>query len=189
MRKFKKAFPIILGVLIIAGGYIGSAWELWSIGVAIGFSICMCILMLIFAVRVDTDDFCTGLFHRWNGCVCTRCGNKRDTEHTWDGCVCTRCGKKRDAEHTWDGCVCTRCGHKRNVEHSWDGCICTRCGAGKHDWFDGRCKHCDKYCPHIWERHDNSRVYVVDSYVSGGEFAHYEYFYVCSICGQTTRKE
>ena len=30
--------------------------------------------------------------------------------HAWDGCVCSRCGAKRDQDHAWDGCVCSRCG-------------------------------------------------------------------------------
>ena len=39
------------------------------------------------------------------------------TNHKWDGCVCSRCGKKRNEhheQHDWNGCVCSRCGNKRN---------------------------------------------------------------------------
>ena len=75
--------------------------------------------------------------HAWDGCVCTKCGKKRDEEHAWNGCVCTKCGKKRDEEHTWDGCVCTKCGKKRDEEHTWDGCVCTKCRKKRdsgHNW-------------------------------------------------------
>ena len=33
---------------------------------------------------------------------------KLKQHHEWDGCICTRCKEKRDKAHTWDGCKCTR---------------------------------------------------------------------------------
>jgi hypothetical protein len=43
--------------------------------------------------------------------------------HDWDGCVCRRCGKKRDEGHDWDGCICRRCGEKASIYsdlHTWE---------------------------------------------------------------------
>ena len=88
------------------------------------------------------------LQHRWNkGCVCVRCGKKRDQGHDWDGCQCKICGKKRDQGHDWDGCQCKRCGKKRDQEHDWDGCQCKRCGKKRdqeHDWDGCKCRRCGK---------------------------------------------
>ena len=95
--------------------------------------------------------------HDWNGCVCRRCGKKRDDEHDWSGCVCRRCGNKRDEEHDWDGCVCLRCGKKRDEGHEWDECVCRRCGNKRdvgHDWNGCTCLRCglvrDEW--HEWEK-------------------------------------
>ncbi len=92
--------------------------------------------------------------HKWNGCICSRCGEKRDEGHAWDGCTCNVCGKTRDAEHRfelvpkghleWDRqrerhilqpkhiFRCERCGKERFEEHEWTGeacqTVCRVCG-------------------------------------------------------------
>lgn len=64
--------------------------------------------------------------------------------HKWDRCICEKCGKVRPASfpgHDWDGCICRKCRVKRYVpagEHDWDGCFCRKCGVeapeNMHDW-------------------------------------------------------
>lgn len=73
--------------------------------------------------------------HKWNGCVCTKCGKTRDEGHDFQKAagkcvaVCARCGKEQEA-HAWDGCVCKDCGKARNEAHQIgeDG-FCVKCGA------------------------------------------------------------
>ena len=58
-------------------------------------------------------------FHKWNGCVCARCGAKRNEQHDWNGCTCRRCGAKRDQGHDWNGCRCRICGKQRDKGHKY----------------------------------------------------------------------
>ena len=73
------------------------------------------------------------LFHKWDGCKCTKCGKVRDEFHTFAGCKCTKCGATRDKEHAFTRvpgtCIerCTVCGKEREA-HSYQGCQCTVCG-------------------------------------------------------------
>ena len=75
------------------------------------------------------------LFHKWDGCVCTKCGKTRDEGHSYgkvEGrCAekCARCGKEREA-HDWSGCTCAKCGKTRDEAHTLgeDG-FCVKCGA------------------------------------------------------------
>lgn len=118
---------------------------------------------------IAKDEYCIcGKHHKWDGCICTRCGKVKstlETGHDWDGCTCRKCGQINDELHTWENCVCTQCGKKRDQDdpdhawsfckckkcgatrdrgHKWDGCVCTLCGAERpHEWGDDRrCKHC-----------------------------------------------
>ena len=67
------------------------------------------------------------LGHKWNGCICEKCGSTRDEGHDWDLCrgVCRKCGKTQPERHEWDGCRCIRCGKE---QHEWEGNLCKRCG-------------------------------------------------------------
>ena len=90
--------------------------------------------------------------HKWNGCTCTRCGERRDEGHDWQLVVktgyprscknkCSICGKEQPAEHDWNGCVCTRCGTTRSEGHilgRWERTnaesharCCTVCGRAR----------------------------------------------------------
>lgn len=87
--------------------------------------------------------------HKWNGCICSRCGKKRDIEHRFDACrgQCVLCGKKTAVEHSWRGCRCTRCAASRDEGHEFDLCRgqCTLCGkkqAPEHAWEDCLCTRC-----------------------------------------------
>ena len=37
-----------------------------------------------------------GRFHRWKGCVCTRCGHTNHVYYKSDGSVCDKCGERRE---------------------------------------------------------------------------------------------
>jgi len=76
------------------------------------------------------------IFHKWNGCTCSKCGQHRDEGHDWNGCKCRICGKKRDMEHNWNGCTCRVCGMKRDEEHMFE----YRAG----EMCEGGCKRCGK---------------------------------------------
>lgn len=83
--------------------------------------------------------------HKWNHCVCSRCGLKRNEDHLWNGCVCKICGKKRDEGHRWNGCRCTVCAQTRDQDHRWNGCKCSVCSAVRdqgHDWDGCTCRRC-----------------------------------------------
>ncbi|MBQ3386908.1 MAG: hypothetical protein IJG53_06240 [Eggerthellaceae bacterium] len=90
--------------------------------------------------------------HKWNGCTCTRCGERRNEGHDWQLLVkttypracklkCSICGKEQPTEHDWNGCICTRCGVTRSEGHilsAWqsDGQEthsrrCTVCGGAR----------------------------------------------------------
>lgn len=82
-------------------------------------------------------------FHTWDGCICSRCGAKRDEAHSWDGCKCSKCGQKRNKAHSWDGCKCSRCGQLRNEAHRLKECKCEICGMVLHKWHGGfTCSEC-----------------------------------------------
>jgi len=56
--------------------------------------------------------------HKWNGCVCSKCGEKRNEEHKWNGCKCEICGTVNDEFHKWIDnekgiVICSFCKEKR----------------------------------------------------------------------------
>ena len=89
--------------------------------------------------------------HKWNGCYCSRCGERRDEQHDWDLCkgICKACRKTQVEQHDWDGCKCSRCGTVRDEQHDWSanlcGSKCSRCGKWRkvkdeqHDWSTNFC--------------------------------------------------
>lgn len=118
------------------------------------------------------------LGHKWNGCICSRCGVARDEGHHWvsdkkckehcsvcgqvkeqhsfNGCRCMRCGAIRGERHNWENCVCKRCGSIRDEQHIWDGCVCSKCKTARdeaHDWDGCICKKCKKKRDeaHAWD--------------------------------------
>jgi len=74
------------------------------------------------------------LFHKWDGCKCSKCGEIREKKHHYSGCQCIRCGTKRDYEHDYKldsiECyeVCVICGKKGEVKHEYTNGICKKCG-------------------------------------------------------------
>lgn len=89
--------------------------------------------------------------HKWNGCTCMRCGERRDEGHMFllaaakEGqarqctMACHICGATRPAEHDWRGCRCTRCDATRDQDHDWNGCLCALCGKIRdegHEWTE-----------------------------------------------------
>ncbi len=98
--------------------------------------------------------------HKWNrlpdgsdGCVCQRCGQRRNAGHDWRlthknrECLekCEVCGRTRKVDHSWNGCICPNCGLRRDQDHDWQGCTCARCGKIRgegHEW--GAWKSLDK---------------------------------------------
>lgn len=112
-------------------------------------------------------------FHKWDGCVCSRCGAPNDFlspeqryaldgTHDWNGCICRKCGQRALAKHIqlhdWDGCICRKCGAvalaTQTRMHDWDGCICRKCGTkgialehGIHDWDKCKCRKCGEIDP------------------------------------------
>ena len=94
--------------------------------------------------------------HTWDGCKCSKCGIKRDSDHTWDGCKCSKCGKERDSDHTWDGCKCSKCVKERDSDHTWNGCVCSKCGTKRdsdHSWDGCVCSKCGEKrdSDHTWD--------------------------------------
>ena len=92
--------------------------------------------------------------HKWNGCICKKCGATRNEGHNWSNGICNSC--KIDCTHQWEKCKCTVCGMIRDEGHDWHGCKCSNCGATrdkKHSWDStgsGICWICDKKCEHQW---------------------------------------
>jgi len=97
----------------------------------------------------DMGLICSIFGHKWDGCVCKRCGEnnpaaKHDhAAHSWNGCTCTKCGRFIDMNHLYvnvqDSCetvcsVCGKAGEKQHMQHSWDGDKCTRCGQLRKDF-------------------------------------------------------
>ena len=70
------------------------------------------------------------LFHKWDGCICLKCGKVRETGHqyinnNWDGCTCLKCGKVREIGHRYENNRCTIC-------HRWNPRLaCGVCGKTK----------------------------------------------------------
>ena len=141
--------------------------------------------------------------HKWNGCVCTRCGEHRDTGHDWQLFVeeytetvwvdkhhvkrcamkCSICGRTKSAEHDWDGCKCARCGETRNRDHVW----------GKPEQREGvsdarthhrvRCERCGKHAfsPHTFVQKEGCRHCCSGC---GYEEVHHEFVDgMCRDCG------
>ncbi len=97
------------------------------------------------------------IFHKWNGCKCSKCGKVRDEGHKWNGCKCSICGKVRDEGHNWNGCKCSICGKTRDEGHEWDLCkgVCTICGKTRvpeHDWDGDVCRRCGMKKPDVGDR-------------------------------------
>ncbi len=94
--------------------------------------------------------------HKWDYCICDRCGCTRDESHNWNGCKCRKCGKRRDESHDWNGCECRICRKNRDEEHNWSGCKCTICKKERdegHQWCGCICKKCWKHADnpvHNW---------------------------------------
>ncbi|MBR6999074.1 MAG: hypothetical protein IKI01_00485 [Lachnospiraceae bacterium] len=126
--------------------------------------------------------------HKWNGCICERCGETRDEGHSFQvlegSCKtkCIRCGADGPGQHKWNrggnGCKCTSCGATRNTtdlnahnfpyvydpHHLVTGakhrsCTCADCG-----WCDDKFGHVYDY-----------------SYEPGSS----QHKGVCTICGKT----
>ena len=69
------------------------------------------------------------LFHKWNGCKCSKCGKVRDEGHNWDFChgTCVICGKVCTTKHSWQDVpgkyvkICNKCGIRQAKRHDWNG--------------------------------------------------------------------
>ena len=100
---------------------------------------------------------CKYFGHKWDYCVCDRCGCTRDEFHNWNGCKCRKCDKRREEGHDWNYCECRICGKKRDEEHNWKGCKCTVCYKKRdegHQWTGCICKICWKPVDnpeHVWQ--------------------------------------
>ena len=84
------------------------------------------------------------LFHKWDGCKCTKCGKIREVKYNWqhkwnNGCKCVNCGKLLDANHKWNHGKCEVCGkinekegHSDKRKYELDGenvkIYCKECG-------------------------------------------------------------
>jgi len=97
------------------------------------------------------------IFHKWNGCKCSKCNEIRNEGHEWNGCKCTVCGRKRTEGHLMNGCVCTICGYQSHQFNSkakkMSMCICINCGKEEH-YISGTTCSC-KWCGttlHSWEK-------------------------------------
>lgn len=119
---------------------------------------------------------CWFLGHKWSGCMCERCGEKRDEGHDWNGCRCARCGGQRDEGHEWrripGTCKrrCPVCGREReayDAEHEWrsiegecrEECgVCGKTRSVKHQWIGCTCKRCGatRDEDHTWQRVEDS---------------------------------
>jgi hypothetical protein len=86
---------------------------------------------------MSTPSFCL-LLHKWDQCVCRKCGK---TRHKVKGCMCLRCGEPFHDQGLFF-CNCYRCGE---VAHTWSDCRCTRCGDENHEFEDGICRRCGGY--------------------------------------------
>ena len=67
--------------------------------------------------------------------------------HKWDGCICIKCGKTRYEGHLFENVPgkcqnkCVKCGSEIQLNHHWDGCICSICGERtSYVVFDSLCE-------------------------------------------------
>ena len=106
--------------------------------------------------------WCKALGHRWQGCACKRCGQKRDKGHRFEPVEgkceekCALCGEIRVLPCTWHHCACQRCGALRDEQHDWMDTaqceqVCRVCGRERqhHRWQAvdrgvDKCKRCGK---------------------------------------------
>lgn len=130
------------------------------------------------------------LFHRWNGCRCTACGKRRDSNHdfVWDEDFTTAGFKYGFHKSFVEGCKlrCRICGTVKRgsfAEHdlkpSGDPCYdaCTRCGFQKwhHDYVQPenacvlRCTHCG---------HEKAIQHRMRGRIVDGKCQQY-----CTVCG------
>ena len=56
------------------------------------------------------------LLHKWDGCICLKCGKTRHEGHLYEN-VPGKCQKK-----------CAKCGFQVQIEHTWNGLKCDICG-------------------------------------------------------------
>jgi len=145
--------------------------------------------------RHNFTDSCHCLYcgklnlHDWDGCICTRCGARRDKEHDWDGCICRHCGQRKfsdDEGHIWDGCVCTVCGARRDKGHDVENCICRRCGGAVHEWQEvGREFVMDQVYARDFAESDDHYGWAYPEDVGWDSVT-----YRCTVCGkEKTEKE
>jgi uncharacterized protein (TIGR02145 family) len=94
---------------------------------------------------------CSIGFHKWENCVCSACGKKRDSNHifTNDCGTCSKCGISHDENHDWskDCEKCSKCGKIRAGHHNWiNNCEkCSKCGktrSNHHHFVSGMCNIC-----------------------------------------------
>ena len=142
------------------------------------------------------------LFHKWDGCRCTRCGKTRDDQHNWkwivssnNQCyqVCSVCGKAGEkSNHCWQSVPgtceekCSRCGTVREAHHfaAISGVCkerCTSCGKIRKiehvfEWNGcrGTCTRCG-YQTHKWNQ------------VTGFYDGIPRYGCKCTVCGEINR--
>lgn len=104
---------------------------------------------------------CKPLLHKWNGCVCQKCGAIRDKNHEWNGCVCRRCSSTRHDYNTRNlsNHICSRCGEPNPelsvhtlMERGRPSCYCSVCLKGFHKWNGCTCTVCFKRNEnHTWD--------------------------------------
>lgn len=80
---------------------------------------------------MQKNFWCSLNIHKWDACICQKCGTIRETGHKWKDCVCEKCGTVNEAGHKWQRCICVICKKQRNEDHAWLGCVCFVCGAKK----------------------------------------------------------
>ena len=99
--------------------------------------------------------------HRWNGCKCSRCGERRNEGHDFqfvEGACrkrCSICYDSLDVPHDWNGCMCARCGEKRDRDHSWNKAeVYSGGGSKKRLYHLRKCSTCGtiKLPPHTFTR-------------------------------------
>lgn len=142
------------------------------------------------------------LFHKWDGCKCSKCGDVRDSNHSFSWvkdyisperyCYekCSKCGKtlkkmEHDFKRTAGQCylVCSRCGSKSVLpEHQFQN-------------IDGQCMRRCKVCgyvesiPHTMKgrksRDGSCEQYcTVCGYTKAGHVWHHLDGCKCDICGE-----
>gem|GEM_PF-4807029 len=129
---------------------------------------------------------CRIIGHDWNGCICQRCGQKRDEGHDWNGCTCLKCGKNSGANHLFvslpDKCetVCSICGEIGISQHEMHGCTCVKCGYSNnrnHIYINvpGKCETVCSICGKAGQRKQHD--WVGDKCAKCGQLKEeYEFF-------------